>query len=165
MEVRNNRKKSQAPVAEEVYIPPQATEEEYQNFEPEISPEDQKIMDIHKSLEEVYGDAAPILSQLEAWKKRWGNINISKIGADRKEYYIWRTLLRYEYKEMTKGGAHEDPDSFNEMLVEKCSLYPIYDFQFKTKSDAGVITTLGQQIAYKSGFVSPQEALSLIYIA
>ena len=33
MEIRNNRKKPQAPVAEEVYIPPQATEEEFQNFD------------------------------------------------------------------------------------------------------------------------------------
>jgi len=162
MEVRNNKKKAQA---EEVYIPPQATEEDFQQYEPQISPEDQKLMEIHGSLVEVYGDQAPMLSQLEAWKKRWGQIHVSKIGADRKEYYIWRTLLRFEYKEMTKGGAHEDSDSFNEMLVEKCALYPLYDFTFKNKSDAGVITTLGQQIAYKSGFVSPQEALSLIYIA
>ena len=163
MEVRNNKRKKE--VVEEVYVPVQATEEEVQQFEPQLTVADQKLKEIHDSLKESHGEEAPMLSQLEAWKKRWGHINVSKIGADRKEYYIWRTLQRFEYKEMTKGGAHEDPDSFNEMLVEKCTLFPNYDFNFKNKSDAGVITTLGQQIAYKSGFVSPQEALSLIYIA
>lgn len=158
MEVRKKDK------AEEVYIPPQATEEEY-NHEQYLSESDKVIMEVHEKLKEAYGDQAPMLSQLEAWKNRWGNIHVSKVGTDRKEYYVWRTLQRFEYKEMSKGEAIDDPNSFNEMIVEKCILYPLYDFTFRTKSDAGVITTLGQQISYRSGFVSPQEALSLVYIA
>lgn len=159
MEIR--KKQAQVIEPEEIYVPQQATEEEDFSY---LSESDRQLKELHDKLTEAYGDAAPMLSQIEAWKSRWGNIQVSKVGADRKEYYIWRTLLRYEYKEMQKGKAAEDDDAFNEMIVEKCILYPFYDFQFKTKSDAGIISTLGQQISYRSGFVSPQEALSLIYI-
>lgn len=149
-----------------VYIPPQATEEEvYQYEEPEITPDQAKLIELHKMLKEHYKDEAPMISQIEAWKQRWGHINVSKVGSDRPEYYVWRTLQRYEYKEMSKGTSIDMNEAFNEMLVEKCILFPNYEFNFRTKSDAGVITTLGNQIAYKSGFVSPQEALSLIYVA
>lgn len=161
------RKKKQL-VEEPVYVPPQATEEEmYQYSEQQdyMSEEDKKLAEIYKELVKVYGDDAPMISTLEAWKKKWDHIHVSRIGADRKEYYIWRTLRRYEYKEMAKGGAMEDQDSANELLVEKCLLYPIYDFTFRQQSEAGVITTLGQQISYRSGFVSQQEALALVFIA
>lgn len=160
MEIR--KKQNNQTQVEEVYIPPQDKEpEEDLSY---LSESDRQLKELHEKLVEAFGENAPMLSQIEAWKTRWGNIQVSKVGADRKEYYIWRTLLRFEYKEMQKGKAAEDDDAFNEMIVEKCLLYPFYDFQFKNKSDAGIITTLGQQISYRSGFVSPQEALSLIYI-
>lgn len=164
MEVHKKNKQVEATV-EEVYIPPQANEEEEFNPDAYLSETEKQLQSVYNQLKESCGDEAPMLSQLESWKNRWGNIHVSKVGTDRKEYYVWRTLQRFEYKEMTKGGAHEDPDSFNEMIVEKCILFPLYDFSFRTKSDAGIITTLGQQIAYRSGFVSPQEALSLVFIA
>ena len=50
------------------------------------------------------------------------------------------------------------------MLVDKCLLYPQPSTSWSLTCDAGIITTLGKQIAYKSGFVSPQEALSLIKV-
>lgn len=139
----------------DIYIPEEVQETE----------SDQKLIELHKVLVESYGDEAPLLSQLEAWKSKWSNINVSKIGADRKETYVWRTLLRFEYKKMNVGEAAENPESFNEMIVEQCLLFPTYDYTFRQQSDAGIITTLGQQISYRSGFVSPQEALSLVYIA
>lgn len=146
-------------------IPLQASEEEFDQYQPQLSPEAQALMALHEDLKSVYGDDTPMISQLEGWKNRWTNLNVSKIGQDRKEYYIWRTLRRYEYKEMMQGKATEDAEALNEMLVEKCLLYPTYDFNFRQTTDAGVISTLGQQISYKSGFVSQQEALSLIYVA
>lgn len=151
--------------AQDVFIPQQASDEDLYNFEPQLSEEDQALVNLHEELVKAYGDSAPMLSQLEGWKKRWGSISVSKVNADRKEFYVWRTLRRFEYKDMAKGGAMDDADTSNEMIVEKCLLYPAYDFTFRQQTDAGVITTLGTQISYKSGFVSPQEALSLIFIA
>lgn len=161
MEVRKKPRTKQQ--TEEVYIPPQATEEDIS--EPVLSPEDKKLQDLYNTLKDAYGDSAPLVSSLEAWKKRWGNIHISKVSSERNEYYIWRTLRRYEYKEINVGNALDDPESTNELLVEKCLLFPDYNFAFRNQTDAGIITTLGQQISYKSGFVTPQEALSLIFIA
>ena len=64
-----------------------------------------------------------------------------------------------------KAGDITDPEAFNEMIVEKCLLYPDYNFTFRNQSHAGTITALGAQMSYKSGFVSDQEALNLIYIS
>ena len=130
-----------------------------------LSESDKKLMSLHKSLLEVYGEnVAPTLSQLEGWKKRHDNIYVSNVSNNNKEIYVWRVLRRYEYKELKEGDIR-DPESFNEMIVEKCLLFPTYSFTFRNSSVAGVITTLGAQMSYKSGFVSEQEALNLIYIS
>lgn len=163
MEVRKKTRTRTQDTVEEVYISPQADESQYE--EPPLSEEDKKLKDLYETLQKAYGDSAPLISALEAWKKRWGNIHISKVSNERNEYYIWRTLRRHEYKEINVGDALSDSESTNELLVEKCLLFPDYNFAFRNQTDAGIITTLGQQISYKSGFVSPQEALSLIYIA
>lgn len=161
MEARKKVVAPQETPKEDIYIPPQATEEDF------LDEVDQKLKDLYDSLKEIYGEEAPLISQLEAWKQRWGSLNVSKVGQDRDTLYVWRTLQRLEYKKFKETGSKklEDEDAYNEMLVEQCLLYPKYDFIFRQKSDAGVITTLGTQIAYKSGFVSPQEALALIYVA
>lgn len=160
MKIQTNKKSTKV---EDVYIPEQASEEEIEDTY-SISEEEKALKELHDTLKKVYKDKAPMISQLEAWKSRYEQIHISKVGQDRENYYIWRTLKRFEYKEMLKGQAAEDPNAFNEMLVEKCVLYPTYDFSFRNQSDAGIINTLGQQISYKSGFVSQQEALALIYV-
>ena len=46
----------------DVYIPPQATEEEYPVYEePQI---DKDLLDLHSLLSEIYGENAPLLSVL-----------------------------------------------------------------------------------------------------
>ena len=130
-----------------------------------LSESDKKLMTLHKSLIECYGEKkAPLLSQLEAWKQRHTNIYVSNTSNNSKDLYVWRVLRRYEYKAM-KAGDITDPEAFNEMIVEKCLLYPDYNFTFRNQSHAGTITALGAQMSYKSGFVSDQEALNLIYIS
>lgn len=129
-----------------------------------LNESDKKLMVLHKSLTEIYGDSTPTLSQLEAWKKRHDNIYVSNVSNNNKDLFVWRVLKRYEYKELKEGDI-VDPESFNEMIVEKCLLFPNYDFSFRNQSNAGTITTLGAQMSYKSGFVSEQEALNLIYIS
>lgn len=129
-----------------------------------LSDTDKKLQLLHQQLVSSYGDNAPMISQLEAWKTKYNNIYVSQVGEERKEIFVWRTLQRREYKDMQIGAATDSQEAFNEMLVEKCILFPFYDYQFRSTSDAGIISTLGQQISYKSGFVSPEEALSLVFV-
>ena len=129
-----------------------------------MSEEDKKLINLQQTLANLYGTEAPTISQLEAWKKRHDNIYISHISNSSKDVYIWRILRRHEFKQM-KEGQIQDQESFNEMMVETCLLFPTYDFNFRQRSAAGTITTLGSQISYKSGFVGEQEALNLIFIS
>lgn len=150
-----------------VYIPPQATTN-YDEIEiPDediLSKEDRELMDLHEILFEVDPKNCPMISQLEAWKGYHKSLYVSKISNESNEYYVWRTLKRNEFKQLSANGTFSDEEKANEILVEKCVLYPQVTQAWRLTSDAGVITTLGKQIAYKSGFVSPQEALSLIKV-
>lgn len=145
---------------EETYIPPQAIEEEF-NVEDHV---DKDILDLHELLVETYQDSAPLLSVLEAWKNKHKRLFISKISSDSPDYYIFTSIKRSEFKKYQAQGVFENEEKGNEVLVETCLLFPAATTQWRLTCDAGIITTLGKQIAYKSGFVSQQEALSLIKI-
>lgn len=145
---------------ESVYIPPQATEEEL----PPIDKEQQDLIDLHELLAEVDKENAPMVSTLEAWKSRHKSLYVSKISMESDKYYVFTTIKRHEFKKLQEQGIFDNEEKGNEVLVEKCLLYPMPTQSWRLTSDAGIITTLGKQIAYKSGFVSPQEALSLIKI-
>lgn len=146
---------------EQIYIPPM---EEETSFEDMLTPEQKELQDLHDMIEEVDPTGAPLVSVLEAWKFRHKTIFVSKVSSESKQYFIFTTIKRAEFKSLQETGVFENEEKGNEILVEKCLLYPLPDARFRLTSDAGVITTLGKQIAYKSGFVSPQEALSLIKI-
>ena len=146
----------------DVYIPPQATEEEYPVYEePQI---DKDLLDLHSLLSEIYGENAPLLSVLEAWKDKHKSLFVSKVSSSSEDYYVFTTIKRSDFKKLQDQGVFENEEKGHEVLVEKCLLYPIPNQVWRLTSDAGIISTLGKQIAYKSGFVSQQEALSLIKI-
>ena len=145
---------------EQIYIEPQELGDEFDGLE--ISEELQFIMNLHDILAE-FDEDAPMVSQLEGWKKKYGQIYVSKV-VDNKKFYVWRTLNRSEYKVISASKAFEDENIAQEIIIEKCMLYPQLTQAMKLKMDAGVITTLGKQISYQSGFISNQEALSLIKV-
>lgn len=126
--------------------------------------QDKELLDLYNLLKEVNPDTCPMMSELEAWKSFHRSIYISKVSSEAPEYYVWRTLKRHEFKKLSATNSLDDDEKANEILVEKCVLYPIVSQEWRLISDAGVITTLGKQIAYKSGFVTQQEALSLIKV-
>ena len=150
---------------QDVYIP-QLEEEVYDFQDPteEIHPEQKELMDLHELLTEIDPVNAPLLSVLEAWKAKHKSLFISKISNDSEKYYVFTTIKRRDFKVLQDQGVFDNEEKGNEVLVEKCLLYPAVTQAWRLTSDAGIITTLGKQIAYKSGFVSPQEALSLIKI-
>lgn len=144
----------------------QQTVEEIQNeFQSEeIDESTKELIELAEFLEEENQPNAPSLAVLEAWKQRHKSIYISQVSIESNQYYIFTTIKRNTYKQLQASGALDDDEKSNEVLVDKCLLYPEPNTSWRLTSDAGIITTLGKQIAYKSGFVSPQEALSLIKV-
>lgn len=146
---------------QDIYIPPQATEEEQIFEEPQI---DRDLVDLFELLQEEDPENAPLLSVIESWKSRHRSLYVSKVSNDSKQYYVFTTIKRHDFKKLQEQGVFENDEKANEVLVEKCLLYPHPTMNWRLTSDAGIITTVGKQIAYKSGFVTQQEALSLIKI-
>lgn len=130
----------------------------------ELPPESRELIELHEYLSEVDPENAPTVSVLEAWKDKHKSLYVSKISNDSVQPYVFTTIKRKDFKLLSSQGVFDNEEKGNEVLVEKCLLYPAPTQQWRLISDAGIITTLGKQIAYKSGFVSPQEALSLVKI-
>ena len=130
----------------------------------ELSKEQQELIDLHEYLFSVDPEGAPAVSVLEAWKYKHKSLFVSKISSDSEQPYVFTTLKRKDFKLLQGQGVFENEEKGNEVLVEYCLLYPAPSQSWRLISDAGIITTLGKQIAYKSGFVPQQEALSLIKI-
>lgn len=149
----------------DIYVPPMAAEEEFEQPPvPEVSKEQKELMDLQELLSEVDPAGAPMLSVLEAWKGRHRSLYVSKVSSSSEQYYVFTTIKRNDFKLLKEQGVFDDEERGYEVLVEKCLLYPQPTTAWRLTSDAGIITTLGKQISYKSGFVGPQEALSLIKI-
>lgn len=147
---------------QDVYIPPSEPEDYvYEPTEPEV---DRTLIDLHELLAEVDPEGAPLVSVLEAWKEKHVSLYVSKISSDSPEYFVFTTIKRSVFKRLQSSGVFDNEEKGNEVLVEHCLLYPAPTQKWRLESDAGIITTLGKQIAHKSGFVSPQEALALIKI-
>lgn len=163
MNIKFKEKKKQ----EEVYVPPQASPEdliEFEDYVPEIDPRTKRLIDLHEAIAEVDPTDAPLLSVLEAWEARHKVLYVSKISQDSEQFYVFTTIKRNDFKKLQETGVFDNEEKGNEVLVEKCLLYPKASTSWRLTSDAGIISTLGKQIAYKSGFVSAQEALALIKI-
>jgi hypothetical protein len=123
----------------------------------------QYLVNLQQILQDSDPDNAPTMSQVEAWKDKYDNIYISNV-VDPDKYYVWRTLRRGEFKKVNANNEFENNTKANEILVEKCLLYPTPDQTFRFNSVAGVIDTLGKQIAYQTGWISTEEALSTIRV-
>lgn len=103
---------------------------------------------------------SPDLAHLVYWKKEYGKYFASSV--DGGDLYIWRTLKRLEYKGLSSTGAMETQEGFEAALMKKCMLWPKIDSAFLSDIDAGVPPSVFKQIMHQSGFVSEEEALSLI---
>jgi hypothetical protein len=91
----------------------------------------------------------PYLSQVQSWKKQFGEIYIAEIND---ELYIFRPLNRYEYKQIM-ATPNLDPLQREEIIVEICTLYPTaFTFEEMSSGKAGIPAVLAEQILEKSGF-------------
>lgn len=91
----------------------------------------------------------PLESEILAWKKQFGRVYSTELDG---EIYIWRTINRFEYKEVM-SVSNTNELMREEMICEVCVLFP-YDYTYeKMTNDAGGIPSmLSEQIMQKSGF-------------
>lgn len=100
----------------------------------------------------------PTRREVEGWKERHEYVYFTPFA---NEVYVWRTLMRPEYREIIRDTTLTAMDR-EEMFTEKCTLYP-YDFSLDKikKSRAGVASLLSEMIMDKSGFVAQSAPIRL----
>lgn len=101
----------------------------------------------------------PQLLDVKNWKEKFGKIFISSV-VDETEFYIWRPILRQEWKGML-GAGYVDDMMRQEALLDICLLFPKAE-TVKHKRPAGVLSALETKIMFQSGFVSSEFLLSSI---
>lgn len=117
------------------------------------------LYEFSELIQDIQG--APDYTTLVNWRAAHGVLNISSV-LDNKDFYIWRVLKRIEYKQMIKAKINTDPIAFDEAVIRRCLLWPAPDTGWTANAPAGAISTVAAQIKYQSGFVSDQQAISLI---
>ena len=100
----------------------------------------------------------PTYDDIESWRDQYGNIHVSSV-MNEDDVYIWRTLKRQEYKQMSRDNQLAEAMRAEEFIVRKCLLFPKGTSSFIASSNAGAISSLYTQIMYKSGFVPEQTLL------
>ncbi len=101
----------------------------------------------------------PTYNKVEEWKSLYKEIYLTEFDDDL--IFVWRPLLRKEYKEIMKI---ESADQFyrEERVCERCVLWPEgYSFMAMGSGRAGIPTFLSEQIIAKSGFEAQTTALKL----
>ena len=93
----------------------------------------------------------PTKSQINLWKKEWDGYDIY-VTEILKETFIFRTLNRYEYKQLVSfidiNGLQRE-----ETICATCTLWPSnYDYKAMATTKAGIPSTYSEIIMEKSGF-------------
>jgi len=104
--------------------------------------------------------------QINSWKDQFGAIYASRF--DKGEIFIYRFLAYPEYKQIRQNIEKSTlppaqlQELFDEMIVEKCVLYPSITPDFKMLVKAGTIGTLAEQIRIASNFLPDAVVYELI---
>lgn len=95
----------------------------------------------------------PTKNQLEIWRKQYENYDIYVIEV-LGEYFIFRTLDRIEYKQLTAMN-NIDALAREEVICERVTLWPVgYDYKAMARGKAGIPSTYAQAIMERSGFTT-----------
>lgn len=121
---------------------------------PALSSDPQKRLEEVAALIKKYDANAPNLQQLAAWKQNFGSVFVVEIYD---VIYCYRYIRRQEWiKLLTSLAEDVREDQVEDMIVEKCLLYPNYTPVQKASLPAGAIPTLAAQIRTCSLFIEPQ---------
>ena len=101
----------------------------------------------------------PQIIDVKNWKNKFGKIYISSVVED-SEVYVWRPILRQEWKSILGSGFTDDMLR-QEALLKTCLLFPKVDTVLYERP-AGVMSSLETKIMFQSGFVSSEYLLSSI---
>ena len=111
-------------------------------------------------------EKAPTVAQVDQWKAIHGEVLMSALSET--ELYLFRPVRRFEYRqiqqEMTKlqeSGQQVDESSYQEMLCQLVVLWKSEDTEW-SKTKAGTLTTLTEQVHQHSNFYSAQTASMLV---
>jgi hypothetical protein len=133
-------------------------EQQYQPPANQVPNDDEIVMhNIDKASPELdqYDDelfpGGPTKSQINLWKKEWDGYDIY-VTEILKETFIFRTLNRYEYKQLVSfidiNGLQRE-----ETICATCTLWPSnYDYKAMATTKAGIPSTYSEIIMEKSGF-------------
>lgn len=121
-------------------------------------PQITKLVEILKDFENT-----PDEVQLQEWKEVHGSFYMSSVSGD--DLFIWKAIKRQEYKTLFASMsqvADNKQNMLEEFLVRRCLLWPKATPDWMQNTKAGVVTTLFRQIYFKSGFISDDQAMSMI---
>jgi hypothetical protein len=93
---------------------------------------------------------------LTYYRRKYPEVYVSTIGD---EDYVWRTLTRYEYTELTRFVPEED--SAHERICSICVLYP-ENISWDDRVKAGIPKQLAPQILDASGY-GPESKDRILY--
>lgn len=134
--------------------PVEPIEEEHTYYEPQINDFDGLDVPPPKIAgeEETIWPNGPLKSELESWRKKFGEIYLVD-DIHPETWYIYRTINRYEYKAIV-ATPNTDPLMREEMICEQCVLFPReYGYGAMSNDGAGIPTALSELILSSSGFV------------
>ena len=131
-----------------------------EDTEPEI-PEDPvaKLEWVAEQLKKIKPNA-PDANVLKEWKRIHGNIFILQVD----DYvFIYRYLKRQEWKQLQANDQFHTMrvDEQEEMITEKCTLWPKFNVHTRGALPAGAASMLAEQIRIQSMFLDPAQVANI----
>jgi len=100
----------------------------------------------------------PSDEEIAMWKEQFGEVYL--MSFDLEENFVWRPIKRLEYKNIVQQA--KDDAHYQEMLVQRCVLWPQVGPELLTGGKAGTIPTLHAVIMEGSNFLEPDQAVMLV---
>lgn len=108
------------------------------------------------------------LEMIDNWKSEYGS-KVYTVFFDEDEFYIYRYLARAEYKDImaqlaksTTQNTQTQSDLFDELLCQRCLLFPKYTVDLKSTAPAGTFQSLSKQIQVNSNFLDDRTLIQMI---
>lgn len=103
-------------------------------------------------------EGGPLESELLGWKKQFGKVFMTEWEGD---FYIWRTLNRFEYKEIM-AMPNTNELMREELICEVAVLFPYnYTYETMVNGPGGVPSMLAENIMKKSAFTRQARVIAL----
>lgn len=144
--------------------PPEENPATIQEDEPDAPDDEEELLDLDTADPEMeLWPGGPKAGQVREWRERYKKIYVTTIDPYNNEHYMWRPLNRTEYRALHKamedallnGQSQGDASNDNEeMTMEIVLLWPQMTREQIRASDAGLPTTIAQDVAERSGFVA-----------